>query len=70
MTPAAGGKWLQKVTGTRRLRAELQRALEDVADLRARLDYAEGQTRALRARVVGRVNQAAPPQVGQFDVRN
>jgi phage shock protein A len=46
----------------RRLKAELQRALEDVADLRARLDYAEGQIRELRARVVGRINQAAPPQ--------
>ena len=46
----------------RRLRAELQRALEDVADLHARLDYAEGQIRALRARVRDSINQAALPQ--------
>jgi hypothetical protein len=40
----------------RRLRAELQRALEDAEDLRTRLAYAEGQIRTLRARVVGTVN--------------
>jgi hypothetical protein len=46
----------------RKLRAELRGALDEITALRTRLDYAEGQIRALRARVVGRVNQAAPPQ--------
>ena len=44
----------------RHLRAELRRALEDAHDLRARL--AEEQIRTLRARVVGKVNQAAAPR--------
>jgi hypothetical protein len=41
----------------RKLRAALQGAVDEIAALRTRLDYAEGQIRSLRARVVGKVNR-------------
>ena len=43
----------------RRLRAELQRAREDIEDLQRRRDDAFEEIRQLRLKVVGSVNQAA-----------
>jgi predicted nucleic acid-binding Zn-ribbon protein len=45
----------------RRLRAEVHRLTEDNEDLRERLAYAELQIQQLRAKVEGRMNQAAAP---------
>jgi hypothetical protein len=46
----------------RRLRAELHRALEDIAELELRLSYAEQTILGLRRKLGTRLNQAAPPQ--------
>ena len=51
----------------RRLRAELLRAREDLAHERERLGYALHQVAALRARIPGRVKQAAVPGAGSRD---
>lgn len=46
----------------RKLRAELYRAREDIAQLGERLSYAEKTILDLRAKLPTRINQAAAPQ--------
>ena len=46
----------------RRLRAELHRAHENIANLERRLAYADEQIRQLRAKVPTGVRQAAAPE--------
>jgi hypothetical protein len=46
----------------RKLKNELRGALDEIADLRARLDYAEGRIRELRAKLPTKLSQTGPPQ--------